>query len=280
VPTLSTAAFLWSRGEWDGDAARLAVVVAAVLLVHIGANLTNTLFDFLAGVDAASHADDRTLVDGRLSPRQVGVGALAAYTLFGVLAVAALPLTATAWLVAGTVLSAAYTVPPLATKFRALGEVTIFLCFGPFLALAVASWLVGAALTAKQIAAVVWAVVPPSLLAVDILHANNTRDRVTDAAAGACTLANSLSLRLCKLVHVVLLVGAFSVASIVAAGLGVPLVHFSWVVFPLSLLSTLAFFTNDFEKLPQRLAELHLAFGVVYVGMLVVNRAGSPPNQS
>ena len=74
-------------------------------------------------------------------------------------------------------------------RYKAVGEIVVFLCFGPLLALATGLSL-GAPIEALQLPLLLS--LSPALLACGILHSNNARDIAADRSAGADTLAQRL----------------------------------------------------------------------------------------
>jgi 1,4-dihydroxy-2-naphthoate octaprenyltransferase len=165
----------------------LAALVGALLL-QIGANFANDLFDFLHGADTAARVGPvRVTQAGLLTPRQVRAGmwaVFAAAALIGVylIAVGGWPVVLIGL---GAILAAiAYTGGPFPLGYHGLGEIFVFLFFG--LAAVGGTYYVQAG---AMRAAAWWAAVPMGLLAVAIIVVNNLRDIVTDRAAGKQTLA-------------------------------------------------------------------------------------------
>ncbi|GAA3155757.1 1,4-dihydroxy-2-naphthoate polyprenyltransferase [Blastococcus jejuensis] len=193
--------------------ALLALVVALALQVAV--NYANDYSDGTRGTDADRVGPMRLVGSGAASPRQV---LLAAGLAFGVAAVAGVALAALSswWLVAvGAVCIAAawtYTGGPLPYGYRALGEVFVFVFFGP-VAVVGTTFVQTRAVEGLAVAASV----PIGLLIVDILVVNNLRDIVGDAAAGKRTLAVLLGDRATRLLYV----GLFVVVFAVVAGIGV-----------------------------------------------------------
>jgi 1,4-dihydroxy-2-naphthoate octaprenyltransferase len=158
----------------------------------------------------------RLVGSGAAEPRQVLV---AAGLAFAVGAVAGLALAALSswWLVlVGAVCIVAawtYTGGPLPYGYRALGEVFVFVFFGPVA-------VVGTTyVQTRTLPGLAWAVsVPIGLLIVAILVVNNLRDIAGDAAVGKRTLAVLLGERVTRIAFV----GLFVVAFAVIAAVGVP----------------------------------------------------------
>jgi 1,4-dihydroxy-2-naphthoate octaprenyltransferase len=155
----------------------------------------------------------RLVGSGAATPRQVLV---ATGVAFGVAAVAGLALAALSswWLIAvGAVCMVAawtYTGGPIPYGYRALGEVFVFLFFGPVAVVGTTYVQTG------SLPGLAWAVsVPVGLLIVAILVVNNLRDLEGDAAVGKRTLAVLLGQRGTRLAFVGLIVVAFLVIAAV-----------------------------------------------------------------
>jgi 1,4-dihydroxy-2-naphthoate polyprenyltransferase len=204
--------------------ALLALVVSLALQVAV--NYANDYSDGTRGTDADRVGPMRLVGSGAATPRQV---LLAAGIAFGVAAVAGLALAALSswWLVAvGAVCIVSawtYTGGPAPYGYRALGEVFVFVFFGP-VAVVGTTFVQTGSVEGLALAASV----PPGLLIVAILVVNNLRDLAGDAAVGKRTLAVVLGDRATRITYV----GLFVVAFAVVAGIG--------VVRPWALLALLA----------------------------------------
>jgi 1,4-dihydroxy-2-naphthoate octaprenyltransferase len=84
----------------------------------------------------------------------------------------------------GILLAFFYTADPIGLKYHALGDITIFLCFGPLLMECTSLLLTGSLYAPLLIYSF-----PIGLLTEAILHANNARDIKADAAAGGKILS-------------------------------------------------------------------------------------------
>jgi 1,4-dihydroxy-2-naphthoate octaprenyltransferase len=179
-----------------GDFAPLPAIAALLgaLLLQIGANFANDVFDFERGADTAERlGPTRVTQAGLLTPRQVRTGMSAA---FGAATATGLFLVfAGGWPVVLIGLTAilaaiAYTGGPFPLGYHGLGELFVFLFFG--LAAVCGTYEV----QAHAVHAVAWwAAVPLGALAVAIIVVNNLRDISTDRAAGKRTLAVRLGAR-------------------------------------------------------------------------------------
>eukprot|EP00981_Chlorochromonas_danica_P010763 scaffold3396_cov268-Ochromonas_danica.AAC.7 len=185
------------------------------LFVHAGANLTNTYYDFCNGVDTKAHNHDPTLVDRRLTPSLLLTTAILCYTL-AVIIVA--PLFFDTYyqemifpFAIGLLLAFFYTANPIGLKYIAMGDITIFVCFGPLL-----MQCVSIILTGKMNSDLYLYTIPIGLLTEAILHANNARDIKADTAAGAVTLASLIGFDMSYYFFIFLIVGAYVSVALIA----------------------------------------------------------------
>eukprot|EP00026_Physarum_polycephalum_P017700 Phypoly_transcript_19009.p1 GENE.Phypoly_transcript_19009~~Phypoly_transcript_19009.p1 ORF type:complete len:234 (+),score=34.13 Phypoly_transcript_19009:21-722(+) len=145
----------------------------ALVLGHACGNLTNSYFDWKYGLDKRETSADRSIFDFGVSPKELMALMVGCYVV-GALVVLDL-LIKTEWKVLplvllGASLSFFYTAGPLKLKYHALGDVTIFLCFGPLTV-----WGYYIQLRHWVLEAFVYGM-PVGFLAVAVLLANNTRD--------------------------------------------------------------------------------------------------------
>ena len=244
----------------------LAALVGALLL-QIGANLANDVFDFRRGADSGPRVGPlRVTQAGLIAPAAVLRGMWAA---FGLAALAGIYLAAVAgWQVLAIgalsiVAALAYTGGPFPLGYHGLGELFVFIFFG----------LVAVGGThfvqARSIAAgAVWAAVPMGLLAAAILVVNNLRDIATDRAAGKRTLAVRLGERGTQTEYVLLLAAAFAApVAAVAAGAAPVELLVTLAALPAAAAPVRRVLRESGAALNQALAEtarLELAFAVLY----------------
>ncbi|TFV65422.1 UNVERIFIED_ORG: 1,4-dihydroxy-2-naphthoate polyprenyltransferase [Bacillus sp. AZ43] len=198
---------------FDLAAALLALLVA--LALQVGVNYANDYSDGRRGTDADRVGPMRLVGSGTATARQVLVAALLSFAVAGVAGLALAALSSW-WLVAvGAVCMAAawtYTGGPLPYGYRALGEVFVFVFFGPVAVVGTTFVQTG------TLAGLAWAAtVPVGLLIVAILVVNNLRDIDGDAVAGKRTLAVVLGDHRTR----VLFAGLFVVAFVVVLAIGV-----------------------------------------------------------
>ena len=165
----------------------IAALVAAVL-IQIGANLANDLFDFRKGADTPDRqGPPRVTSAGWLSPRSVEIGMWLTFglaALFGLYLVYAGGWPILAIGVASILAGLAYTGGPVPLGYVGLGDLLVFIFFG-LVAVGGTYYLQARALVPP----VFWAASAIGALTTNILVVNNVRDADTDRAAGKRTLA-------------------------------------------------------------------------------------------
>ncbi len=179
-------ALAWRDGQFHPGAALAALCVA--LLLQIGSNLANDVYDYERGADAGErHGPLRVTQAGLLTPSQVKAGM---WSVFGLAALLGLYL---AWRAGWTVIlvglaailsAIAYTGGPFPLGYYGLGDLFVFLFFG--LAAVAGTYYVQAGWVSPQ---AWWMSLPIGWLIVNILVVNNLRDIAADRLAGKRTLA-------------------------------------------------------------------------------------------
>lgn len=193
-----------------------AVALATAVALNLAANFANDASDAARGADSPARiGPPRAVAGGLLTASQVWgatVLTLAAAVAGGVY----LALEA-GWAVvvigaASIAALLAYTGGPLPYGYRGLGELFVFIFFGPVAVVGSRFIHDGQAPAAAWILAI-----PVGLLAAAILVANNVRDIESDRAAAKRTLAVLIGLDGARRLYAVLLIAAFTVIVIGAA---------------------------------------------------------------
>jgi len=209
----------------------LAALLGA-LLIQIGANFANDVFDFKKGADTTERLGPlRVTQAGLLSPGQVLAGmwltfGLAAGVGLYLVYVGGWPIVLIGVL---SILSAiAYTGGPFPLGYHGLGDLFVFIFFG--LAAVGGTYYVQALAVS---AAAWWAAVPLGLLSTAILVVNNLRDIDTDRAAGKKTLAVRLGRRGAQIEYLLLLGASYLVPPLMwGLGLASGWIMLSWLSLP------------------------------------------------
>jgi 1,4-dihydroxy-2-naphthoate octaprenyltransferase len=233
-PVLVGCAVAWAEGGFDLGAALAAFAVA--LLLQIGANLANDVADFRRGADTQDRLGPlRVTQSGLISPRQMVIATAAG------LVAAAVPGLYLVWrggpvlAVLGLLAIAAavtYTAGPKPFGYLGLGEIFVFVFFGP---VAVAGTAFVMTLDITPLA--LFASIPMGCLITAILVINNLRDIDTDRMAGKRTLAVRIGRGASRWEYAALIVVAYAIPLVMwASGLSQPGPLLAWTTAPLAIL--------------------------------------------
>ena len=265
VPPLVGSALALADGLFAPWTAVAALLVA--LLLQIGANLANDVFDFRRGADTPNRlGPTRVTQSGLIAPERV----LAA--TIGVVAAAVIPglylVLRGGWpiLILGLLAIAAtfaYTGGPFPLGYNGLGEVFVLLFFG-IVAVAGTYYVQAGRLTSFALAASL----PVGCLVTAILVVNNLRDLEGDRAAGKRTLAVRLGRRATQAEYAGLVAVAYLLLPLFwLAGSLSPWWWLPWLTLPLAVVLVRRVYTVTGSALNAILAgtaRLHLLFGVLF----------------
>jgi 1,4-dihydroxy-2-naphthoate octaprenyltransferase len=248
------------------------LTLIAAVLMHAASNLINDFDDVRQGVDSPEVPTalyrPHPLTEGRLRLDQVRT---AAYLLYLLAAAIGIFLAATRGMLVlflgmiGTAAGITYTAPPLNYKYKALGEFSVFLMWGPLM-------VTGAYYVQQQTvsADALLISIPFGVLVALVLLANNIRDAAYDRSQGIQTLAIVLGERRGISVYLGLIVAAY--LAVVVMSLFGPLTGWSLIV----LLSTplaIKLLRQMARDIPldadAQTAKLDTAFGLLLVLSLV-----------
>ncbi|HUY53716.1 MAG TPA: UbiA family prenyltransferase, partial [Candidatus Nanopelagicaceae bacterium] len=257
------------------------VLIGAVLL-QIGTNVTNEIYDVRKGVDAiTSPRASQALLTGRVREREAFILAGSAFliaVLIGVvlIAVRGWPLAVIGAI--GLIGGWGYTAPPLQYKYRAAGLPLVFLLMGPLMVLGAYFAITGH--LSGEAGAVSF---PIGLLVTAILHGNEWRDIGEDARAGISTVSIRVGRRFAYRLYVVLLVGAFiALAITVAIGILPRLSLLALLSLPLLVRALnaselgVAGQQRAIAKIDLETAQLHASFGLLLVAGIAISIAWHP----
>jgi 1,4-dihydroxy-2-naphthoate octaprenyltransferase len=245
-------ALAWMDGSFKLLPALAALTVA--LLLQIGSNVANDVFDFERGADTAERqGPTRVTQAGLLTPAQVKRGM---WAIFGLAALCGLYLMfLRGWVVVAIGLAAifsaiAYTGGPFPLGYYGLGDVFVFIFFG--LAAVAGTYFVQ---VGSVSVAAWWMSVPIGLIVTAILVVNNLRDIENDRKAGKHTLAVRLGERGTRLECLVCMVIAYLVLPLAVLLRIVPWTALlAWGSLPFAIRSTRTVFTQKGSPLNAALA--------------------------
>ena len=259
------SALAWRHGYFRLDAALVCLLTA--LLLQVGSNLANDVFDYERGTDTPERLGPvRVTQAGLLTPRQVKAG------MFIVFILAALFGLYLAWLggwpvillgLAAILSAIAYTGGPFPLGYYGLGDLFVFIFFG--LASVAGTYYV----QAKSISAAAWwMAIPPGLIITAILVVNNLRDLENDHKAGKRTLAVMWGERASKTQYLICMVIAYLVIPVAALLDVVPWsTLLTWLSLPLAVKATRIVFIQKGRPLNAALAgtgQVALLFSILF----------------
>lgn len=240
--------------------------LAGALLIQIGTNFANDVFDFQKGADTPDRlGPTRATQAGWVTPRQM---LMATWLTFGLaVLVGGYLVWVGGWpiVVIGvlSILSGlAYTGGPFPLGYNGLGDLFVFIFFG--LVAVIGTYYVQAGVVG---ALAVWAAIPIGLLATAIIVVNNLRDVDTDRKAGKRTLAVRFGINWARAEYRLLVVAAY-MAPVAAwlSGQAPAGVLLTWLSLPLAVRLIRAVYAQTGKALNPVLGgtgQLELVYGVL-----------------
>jgi 1,4-dihydroxy-2-naphthoate polyprenyltransferase len=276
IPVLAAAALAVGQPAVAWWLLPLAILAAECL--HAGTNLVSDYFDFVHQVDKNyTFGSSRVIVEGWLSPRKVfwgGMALLATSAAIGLVFIAVRGWPILVIGIIGLLGGYFYTARPVGLKYLALGDLSVFVLMGPLMVVGAYLVLTG------EFHHRVWLVsLPIGCLVTAILHANNTRDIPHDRQAGVRTMANLLGHRGAVVEYESLVLAAYGLTAVlIATGhisvwgslvmLSVPIAIRNLRIMRRSVSDQ----PKTIEDLDVKTAQLHLAFGILYVLGITIGR--------
>lgn len=252
----------------------LACLLAALLL-QIGANLANDVFDYYRGADAQARLGPlRVTQAGLLKPGQVLLGMWIVFGLAALLGVYLYLVAGWPVLVMGIASIAAaiaYTGGPFPFGYYGLGDLVVFIFFGP---VAVCGTYFVQAGQVSTLA--VWSSLPIGFLITAILVVNNLRDIASDCQVGKKTLAVRLGEQGTRWEYLICLAAAY-LTPLLAGMVGFSFwPALTWFSLPLAVSQTRLVWTQAGRPLNQALAgtgRLTLVYALLFSAGLVIAAA-------
>lgn len=255
------------------SAVMFAAALAGALLIQISVNLANDYFDFLHNIDTPDRKGPKRMTQsGLIAPETVRNAFL--LTMLAALGLGTVLIVEGGVVILYIVIASllgivCYSAGPFPIASNGLGEVFVFIFFGPVAVLGTYYLMAGFVTSAACIASV-----PVGLLVTAIIVINNLRDIVTDAGAGKRTLAVILGPWRTKVEYVFLVLFSFFIPCLMfASG------RWSWaILLPLAVFwKTYPMFKIIFEQDGQILnlvladtAKLALMFSALFaVGIMI-----------
>jgi len=262
LPAAATGVIIGSALAWRDGLFQFNIMLICLLtalLLQIGSNLANDVFDFERGTDTPERlGPTRVTQAGLLKPEEVKFGMT---LVFGLAILMGLYLV---WLggwpilligVCAIVSAIAYTGGPFPIGYRGLGEVFVFIFFG--LASVAGTYYLHAGFVSP---AAWWMTISPGLMISGILVVNNLRDLENDRKAGKYTLAVRLGEAGTKIQYLIFMIVAYLVL--------IPFSYFGmlpwssmlvWLSLPFTIQATKVVLTQKGSPLNAALAQTGVA---------------------
>lgn len=197
LPALTAVALSAGTGNFSWIAA--VVCVIGVMFAHLGMNLLDDWFDYYKGSGEARLKTATEgfrgrmtkypyLISGEATPRQLLVAVcvfLGIAALMGCVVLAIRGSMILWWMLAGFIIGFSYSGGPLKLGFRGLGELVIFVMFGPLMMTGVYY-----AITGEVTPKIAWLSTSVGLLVTNIVYTHSVLDAVPDQKMGKFTMAH------------------------------------------------------------------------------------------
>jgi len=245
------------------------------LLLQIGSNLANDVYDYKKGTDTKERTGPlRVTQAGLLSPRQVIWGMWCVFASSALIGLYLSYIGGWPILVIGilAIISAIiYTAGPYPLGYNGVADIFVFVFFGPVAVCG--TYYVQAEYVSPS---AVWASLPAGFLVTAILVVNNLRDIETDRKAGKKTLAVRWGLKFTQ-VQYVLLLGVSYLVPIMMYIIGITssAIFISWLSLPLIIPLVRDVFTKRGVPLNGTLAgtaRLGLIFNVLISASYIIGK--------
>ena len=269
IPVLAGAAVALTEGKIDLPLT--AVTLAASVLLHVGTNVINEIYDVRNGIDSiTSPRASQALLKGRITERGAFNFAFGAFIMAALLGVYLIVMRG--WPVAllgvlGLALGYGYTAPPLQFKYKRVGIPFVFLLMGPLMVCGAYFVITGAFSWTALIASL-----PIGFLVSAILHGNEWRDIADDARYGIGTFSAMVGRQGAHMTYIVLVTAAYLAVAIAVLLKALPepslLAILSMPLFVRAIRSAEMGINGQqraIAKIDLETAQLHAAFGVLFV---------------
>ena len=200
LPALTAVALSYSKAD-NAEFSWIAAIVSVlgVMFLHLGMNLLDDWFDWKEGsAEARQQVANEGfrgrmikypyLTSGEATPKQLIIAISAFLAVAAVMG--SIVLLIRGWMILGWIITAlivgiSYSGGPLKLGFRGLGELVIFLMFGPLMMSGVYY-----AITGTLDWKITWLSVAVGLLVTNIVYSHSVLDAIPDAKMGKKTMAH------------------------------------------------------------------------------------------
>ena len=202
-----------------------ALALIGCVIAHAGANMIGDYFDFKKRVDReGTFGSSGVLISNLIEPKKVFMGSIVAYVIassIGIYIAASIPngMYLILIIIIGAVLGLFYAAEPFSFKYHALGDLAVFISFGP--AMTLGAYFVQAHHFSWT--PVLYAI-PAAFLVDAVLHSNNLRDIKNDSVVNIKTVAILIGEQNSKRMYYGLIISAYISVILLITANGLPTV--------------------------------------------------------
>ncbi len=271
VPVMVGSALAINKGKFIFIYAFIALCCS--LLIQIGTNYVNDLYDFLKGADNENRKGPlRVLASGLITVNEMKIGSILVFLLAFILGLILVYEAGTAILIIGIlsiIAGIAYTAGPFPLAYNGLGDLFVFMFFG----------IVGTTGTyyiqAKDFSIISFLTsIPVGALITNILVVNNFRDIEEDKAAGKKTLAVIFGKGFTRFQFVFLLITSFATPAVLYAFFNFHIwIFLPYLTVPIAYRLSVMLYTLDglaLNKTLELTAKFSVIFGLLFAAGLTL----------
>ncbi len=212
VPVIVGSSIAIRDGLFQPLAAFIALLCS--ILIQVGTNYVNDLFDFLHGTDKEDRTGpQRAVASGIISVTEMKIGIYISFGLSFVLGMYLVSIGGWFILFLGVIsilAGVAYTAGPFPLAYNGLGDIAVFIFFG-FVGTVGTYYVQTLTITSMAF----WSSVPVGALITNILVVNNYRDREEDRSNGKNTLAVIFGEKFTRLQYLTFMIVSYAILFVV-----------------------------------------------------------------
>lgn len=250
-----------------------SIALFCSLLIQIGTNFVNDLYDYLAGSDKKDRiGPTRVLASGLISVTEMRIAIYSVFTLTFLLGLYLVYLGGWMILLIGMLsmlAGIAYTAGPYPLAYNGLGDIFVFIFFG-FVGTTGTYYVQTHHVSALPF----WASIPVGALITNILVVNNYRDRDEDMSNGKRTLAVKLGERFTRIQFLIFMIVSYAILLVVYFTYKRELIVFLPLLsLPLSVKLIKMIFTlrgKELNKTLELTAKLSAIYGALFAAGILI----------
>jgi 1,4-dihydroxy-2-naphthoate octaprenyltransferase len=271
VPVLVGSSLAISKGSFVLIFSIIALFCS--VLIQIGTNFTNDLYDFLHGADNEDRKGPlRVLAAGLISVKEMKIGVVLIFSLAFVLGLILVYEAGPVIFVIGIlsiIAGIAYTAGPFPLAYNGLGDIFVFMFFG------IAGTTGTYYIQLKEFSTIsLLTSIPVGALITDILVVNNYRDIEEDRAAGKNTLAVIFGKNFTRFQFIFLILTSFAIPAILYFFFDFKFwIFLPYLTIPIAYQLIIMLYTlegNQLNKTLELTAKLSALFGFLFAAGLTL----------